>query len=101
MKGIFPQYEQHAAERIEQAWKLGLFVFDTNVLLNLYRYQAATRDELISVLEQLSSRIWIPHHVALEFQRNRLKVLAEQSRRFTEVQKTIEKARLSLFGELD
>ncbi len=43
-----------------------LFVFDTNVLLNLYRYQSGTRDELLNVLAQLSDRIWIPHHVALE-----------------------------------
>lgn len=101
MKGIFPQYEQCTPERIAFAWKTGLFVFDTNVLLNLYRYQVTSRDELINVLGQLSSRIWIPHHVALEFQRNRLKVIAEQSKRFTDVRKTVEKARLSLFGELD
>ena len=101
MKGIFPQYEQYTPERISHAWKNGLFVFDTNVLLNLYRYQVTSRDELINVLGQLSSRIWIPHHVGLEFQRNRLKVIAEQSRRFADVRKTVEKARLSLFGELD
>jgi hypothetical protein len=101
MKGIFPQYETHSAQEFSSAWKHGLFVFDTNVLLNLYRYQAATRDELINILGQLSKRIWVPHHVALEFQRNRLKVIAEQNRRFSEVRRTIEKARSSLFGELD
>lgn len=101
MKGIFPQYEQCTSERIDHAWKKGLFVFDTNVLLNLYRYQVTSREELINVLSQLSPRIWIPHHVALEFQRNRLKVIAEQSKRFAEVRNTVEQARRSLFGELD
>src|SRR5262245_28120928 len=101
MKGMFPQYAEHAAQEFGSAWQHGLFVFDTNVLLNLYRYQAATRDELLNVLGQLSTRIWVPHHVALEFQRNRLKVIAEQNGRFSEVRRIIEKARSSLFTELD
>ena len=53
------------------------------------------------MLEQLSERIWIPYHVALEFQRNRLKVIAEQNKRFSEVRRTIEKARDSLSADLD
>lgn len=101
MKGMFPQYDQSIPAREAEGWKQGLFVFDTNVLLNLYRYRATTRDELIQLLGNLGHRIWIPHHVALEFQRNRLKVIAEQSRRFSEVRKKVESAKLSLFGELD
>ena len=101
MKGLFPQYDQFDPAREAEAWRQGLFVFDTNVLLNLYRYRATTRDELIQVLGKLAGRIWIPHHVALEFQRNRLKVIAEQSKRFSEVRKAVEKARLTLTSELD
>lgn len=101
MKSMFPQYKELTSVNFDVAWKYGLFVFDTNVLLNLYRYQATTRDELISVLGQLSDRVWIPHHVALEFQRNRLKVIAEQGKRFSDVRKAIESARSTLFGELE
>lgn len=101
MKGLFPQYDDSSNQDYGVAWKESLFVFDTNLLLNLYRYQSSTRDELLKVLGQLSGRIWIPHHVALEFQRNRLKVIAEQTRRFTEVRRTIEKARSGLFADLD
>lgn len=101
MKGLFPQYADSTNQDYGIVWKQALFVFDTNVLLNLYRYQSGTRDELLNVLEQLSERIWIPHHVALEFQRNRIKVIAEQSKRFSEVRRTIEKARSSLFSELE
>lgn len=68
MKGMFPQYEERTVEEFKSAWKDGLFVFDTNVLLNFYRYQTATRKELIDILHQLPNRIWIPHHVGLEFQ---------------------------------
>lgn len=101
MKGLFPQYDDLHSLDYGVVWKSALFVFDTNVLLNLYRYQAGTRDELLKVLSQLSGRIWIPHHVALEFQRNRLKVIAEQNKRFAEVRRTIEKARTSLFADLE
>lgn len=101
MKGLFPQYDDLAEKNFGIAWKQAIFVFDTNVLLNLYRYQTGTRDELLTVLGQLSGRVWIPHHVALEFQRNRLKVIAEQSKRFSEVRRTIEKSRGSLFADLE
>ena len=66
-------------------WSEGTFVLDANVLLNLYRYPESGRNQLIEVLESLRGRIWIPHHVALEFQRNRPVVIAEQKRRFQEV----------------
>lgn len=101
MKGLFPQYDDPTTKDFAGIWKQALFVFDTNVLLNLYRYQAATRDELLNVLGQLTNRVWIPHHVALEFQRNRLKVIAEQSKRFSEVRRTIEKSRSSLFADIE
>lgn len=101
MKGLFPEFETTSDRDYSATWKQALFVFDTNALLNLYRYQSATRDELLKVLEQLSARIWVPHHVALEFQRNRLKVIAEQSKRFTDVRRAIEKAQSSLLADLE
>ncbi len=45
MKGIFKGYHQPTEEEFSQLWRNALFVFDTNVLLNLYRYQSATRDQ--------------------------------------------------------
>ena len=101
MKGLFPQYDDLPSQDYGSVWKNSLFIFDTNVLLNLYRYQASTRDELLNVFRQLAGQIWIPHHVALEFQRNRLKVIAEQNKRFSEVRRTIKKARDSLFADLE
>lgn len=101
MKGLFPQYEERTAKDYESAWAKGLFVLDTNVLLNLYRYHSETRESLIKVLKELKQRIWIPHHVALEFQRNRLSVIAEQEKKFIDVRKTVENSKRSLIGELD
>lgn len=100
MKGLFPQYNYSDTEGYAQVWKTALFVFDTNVLLNLYRYQTSTREELLTVLEKLTDRIWIPHHVALEFQRNRISVIAEQGKRFNDIRQVIEKIQTSLATEI-
>ena len=57
MKDLFPQYTNFLNVDYGIVWKHALFVFDTNVLLNLYRYQSKTRDELLNVLEQRRSRL--------------------------------------------
>ncbi|WP_229792465.1 PIN-like domain-containing protein [Cognatilysobacter bugurensis] len=53
-------------------------MFDTNALLHLYRVPDQARAETVALLKQLSDRIWIPYHVGLEFQRNRLGVIVSQ-----------------------
>ncbi|MFI9528512.1 PIN-like domain-containing protein [Micromonospora rosaria] len=50
---------------------------DANVLLNLYRYTADARDDLLAVLSALSDRLWAPHQVLTEFWRNRDRVLRD------------------------
>jgi hypothetical protein len=53
------------------------------------------------VIERLAERVWIPHHVGLEFQRNRLKVIAAQHKRYSEVQNIISESISSMQSELD
>ncbi|WP_031500571.1 PIN-like domain-containing protein [Bryobacter aggregatus] len=54
-----------------------LYVFDSNALLEFYRYSRSVRDEFISVLKQLRHNLFIPYQVALDFHRNRVDVIAE------------------------
>ncbi|EWC60948.1 hypothetical protein UO65_3767 [Actinokineospora spheciospongiae] len=49
----------------------GLIALDANVLLNLYRYNEATRNDLMSLMELVSARLWVPHQAMEEFWRNR------------------------------
>ena len=98
---MFPEYQEREETDFKKAWEEGIFVFDTNVLLNLYRYQEETREQFISVLSKLNNRIWIPYHVALEFQRNRLEVIGEQLATFEKVRKTIEDGQLDLLKKLE
>lgn len=78
MKTSFSGYYPPSTEQYEQLWKEAVIVLDTNVLLNLYRLPTTARDELLGVLELLKERLWIPHQVALEFQRRRLTVIASE-----------------------
>jgi len=76
MKTAFFGFYPPTNDEYKRLWNEGLIVLDTNVLLNLYRLPTVARDELISVLESLKDRLWIPHQVALEFHRKRLTVIA-------------------------
>src|SRR5665647_778377 len=85
MKKSFYGYYSPTTEQYQLLWKEGLIVFDANVLLNLYRLPTTARDELISVLELLKERLWIPHQVALEFQRRRLTVISNERKNTEDV----------------
>ncbi|MFC6462768.1 PIN-like domain-containing protein [Paracoccus aerius] len=100
MKGMFTQFDDIRNNNNKKVWEEALFVFDTNCLLNLYRYRTETRDQLINVIEKISGRIWIPHHVALEFQRNRLKVILSQKKRFSEIREVITNSQNKLQSEI-
>lgn len=76
---FFGYYAPTQAE-YERLWKEALIVIDTNVLLSLYRLPKTARDEFVSVLEGLKDRLWVPYQVALEFQRSRLTVIANERR---------------------
>ncbi|MCF5881054.1 PIN domain-containing protein [Aeromonas veronii] len=101
MKDKFKGYYRLDENGFSILWKNAVFIFDTNVLLNLYRYQSSTRDELLKVLERLKGRVWIPNHVGLEYQRNRLSVIAEQHKRYSEVRNIVSKSVSTMQGELE
>ena len=60
MKNIFKGYYKLGDQELMDLWKYALFVFDTNILLDLYRYQSTTGNELFTVMESLADRVWIP-----------------------------------------
>ncbi|MFA0476357.1 PIN-like domain-containing protein [Vibrio breoganii] len=75
MKNNFPGYvDDYLKENILTSDKV-LVAFDTNILLNLYRYEATVVKELLSQFKSLKNneyfKLWLPHQVALEFNLNR------------------------------
>jgi hypothetical protein len=81
---------------IKDAMTSGLIVFDTNILLNAYRFAPAARKQLMSVLARVADRTWIPHQVAEEFHKNRLGVMADYDAAYASVTKPLEAAQRKL-----
>lgn len=100
MREAFPSFYRPTENDFENLWANGLIVLDTNVLLNLYRYQSSTTEALLGVIAEVSERIWVPFHVGLEFQRRRLSVISEQNKRFSEVRSLVQKSVSSLRGQI-
>ena len=74
MKDLFRGYYSPTNDELDRMWNEGLIVLDTNALLNLFRYTESTRAEFLTVLQAIAEQLWIPHQIALEFQRRRLDV---------------------------
>ena len=91
MRDKFIAYYQPTEQEFVELWEKCLFVLDTNVLLNLYRHPQQARDDFFKAFEKLSNRLWIPHQVALEYQENRLRVIADQKKKFNEVRDIVDK----------
>lgn len=100
MKDSFLGYYHPTDDELDELWKNGVFFFDANVLLNLYRYPKNARDDLLKVLRQISSRLWLPHQAALEYQQNRLSVIAEQLKKYDDVRKVLTDALNNLSADL-
>ena len=74
----FPGFRLPTDSELDSALRSALVVVDANVLLNLYRYNESTRDDLLGVLRHVAGRLWVPHQVIREFWRNRLGVLGSR-----------------------
>ncbi|WP_318508249.1 PIN-like domain-containing protein [Photobacterium leiognathi] len=101
MKSNFKSFYKPQDEDLTELWEKAIFVFDTNILTNLYRYQSDTTMDFLNTLEKIQNRVWIPHHVALEYQRNRLGVIEEQHNKFAETKSTINNMVNELQKKLD
>lgn len=75
----------------KELWNTCVFVFDTNVLLNLYRYKAETKDAFFKVLEVIGENKWLPYQVGYEYHKNRLEVIHEIKNKSNELKKDTEK----------
>lgn len=78
MQDRFPWYVQPSGEEFGSLWEEATFVFDTNILLDLYRRSRSFKEDFFNVLGGLDGRIWLPHQVAEEFMRNRSSPISSQ-----------------------
>lgn len=78
MKELFPGYYRPTDNEFKKLWEECFFAFDANLLLNLYRYSAETRNSFLGVFKSIADRCWMAYQAALEFHENRLQVIDEQ-----------------------
>lgn len=89
MRDYFPGYYRPSETDFANLWWDAVFVFDTNVLCNLYRYTPTTRDTFLEVLTRLAPRIWLPHQVALEYHQQRLDRISDHQQPYRELSKLL------------
>lgn len=77
MKSKFSEYYQLTDTEFDELWKNALFVFDANVLLDLYRLSRKTSDTLIKILEKVKEKnqLWMPYQIGFEFHKDRRDVI--------------------------
>lgn len=90
MRKKFAAYYPTTKDTHSLIWKDCDFVFDANVLLDLYRYSPSTSKELLTILDGIESRLWLPHQVSLEFFRNRPEVIIDQENMFLTATKVLD-----------
>lgn len=87
MKKTIKEYIEYSDTEKSALWESATFVFDTNILLNLYRHTESTRGVLLSSFTQLKGRIWLPYWVAYEFMKDRPKVIFDTVERYDHLAK--------------
>lgn len=90
MRNAIKEYIEPSDKEKQELWEKAIFVFDTNVLLNLYRYSAKTRNSLLEAFQSFKDRVWIPYQVAYEYMRKRCEVIYETVHRYDQFQKEID-----------
>lgn len=71
MKSVFREFFHKEEFNFSDLDKSTLVIFDTNTLLNIYRYSNSTQEKFINSVRKIKENIWIPYHVGLEFNLNR------------------------------
>ncbi len=103
MKNVFKGYYNIEKSVLEQLWKddKTIFVFDTNVLLNLYGYAKQTREDFFNILDAVNEKLWIPYHVGLEYQRRRLSIIRNEKVVFNDIEANLEKIQKVFKGDFE
>jgi hypothetical protein len=77
MRDLFPgfYYNYPQGEELSKLWREAIFVFDANMLLNVYRYSPVALERYFELLDKLQKQVWLPYQVVSEYQENRETVI--------------------------
>lgn len=87
MRNGFEAFYEPSDSELRSIWlsENTMFVIDTSALLNLYYYSENTTKHFLESLSTVSDRAWLPHHVALEYHRNRKDQIKRENSLITQV----------------
>src|SRR5689334_12233594 len=94
MPGLFDGFEGYrilTEVDVDRALNQALVAIDANVLLNLYRYNAQTTEDLLAIFEKFGGRLTVPHQSMREFHRNRLTAIGNPDSAASEVRTALGK----------
>ncbi|HEX3968095.1 MAG TPA: PIN domain-containing protein [Edaphobacter sp.] len=93
MRSAFLHFYTPTTEEFTTLWRSATFSFDASVLLDLYRFTQASREELLRLFKQHQDRIWLTHQSGLEFSRNRFTIIGEAKKKAADLKKQLENLR--------
>ena len=80
MKELYSGYSKKTEIELKELWKDSLITFDTNVILNLYRYSKSTRIAILELIKKFEKQIFLTYQVGLEYNRNRYEIISDQEK---------------------
>lgn len=90
MKNAINAYLTPTEGEIKKIWENAFFVFDTNILLEFYRYSEKTRSTLFEILEDITEDLWLPYQIAVELILNRESAVKEYLKSLKSVRSDVE-----------
>ena len=96
MRALFPGYFPRDPRDFDDIWKTCIFSFDANFLLDFYRSTPELQKTLFGILGVVHDRSRLTHQAALEYYRNREKVIRESSDSYDKVSALVRDAAKSI-----
>ena len=93
-------FEGYYPPDFDKLWNEATFVFDTNVLLDLYRSSLMFRNEMLDILESLKGRIWIPHQFFFEYHKNKVTIYENIESDYATWEKSLQDCREKTISKL-
>lgn len=92
MRNKFSEYLNWTEKQNKQLWEKPLIIFDTNILLELYKQFPSSANNLFQIFKSISekTKLWIPFQVANEFFRNQDTVIKERNNKLDEFNKNLD-----------
>lgn len=92
MKNEFPGFYDLPDDEYKALLESAYVVFDTNVLLNVYRYSESASKEILDAFEGIKDRLFLPYRIVEEYHENLFTVFEEIQHNYQKLLKELENA---------